>query len=366
MLFIRHRRIDWRVSQQLDTVRWIAAFLVLFAHAYQILFSSPSFLLLSFVSVLSQLSVMVFFVLSGFLIFKSIGSNVKRNNNFVFKKYMLDRFFRLFPPLFLCLMLGAFLYFMAPLLFPSGSHEFLVFDNVALTKDKYDFSMTDFFGTLLFLNGFFTNTISVNGSLWSLSFEFWFYVLAGLLALGRKYYGVYLALILMVLLSLINFKFLVLSSVWLSGFFVSFLHDHRLRFKSISWVCFFIAAFLTTFFVFLFIKDTSQLDSILNLNHRLVTLVGLSGGVFFSVTLHLLLNEQLELFVFKPSYSSFSYTLYVVHYPILLFSYGFFQEQLISSALFSWSLFGFLVFFIFLVSRLLSFVENFNFKKYFC
>jgi len=157
-------------SAQFDSLRGASAIAVVIGHSNQILIAPTYDGLSEWLGLLAQAAVMVFFVLSGFLICKSISGNIaKHQGYFSLTKYVGDRFIRIWPPLLFSLALMAFLYLLAPVVFPSGSNAFLAPTKNALVRTAFTFDLTQALGAGLALNGFFTDTPSANGALWSLS-----------------------------------------------------------------------------------------------------------------------------------------------------------------------------------------------------
>src|SRR5690606_35011880 len=80
-----------------------------------------------------------------------------------------------------------------------------------------------FVGSLLFLNGVVTPTVSASAALWSLRCEAWCYVLAGFLPFLKDSeiakVGFFMVL---AILSLLNIQFFIYFLVWLSAFACSF------------------------------------------------------------------------------------------------------------------------------------------------
>ncbi|HTQ51929.1 MAG TPA: acyltransferase [Candidatus Acidoferrales bacterium] len=99
--------------------------------------------------------VVVFFVLSGFLVGGKVLERV-RNGTFDATSYALDRVSRIYVPLL-----------------PA-----LLFTMVMCQICGRTISIGVFFGNLFGLQGLSCGTFGGNGPLWSLAYEFWFYVLA--------------------------------------------------------------------------------------------------------------------------------------------------------------------------------------------
>ncbi|MBL7936216.1 MAG: acyltransferase family protein, partial [Bacteroidia bacterium] len=63
----------------------------------------------SFFNGIASYCVLLFFILSGFLISYSLSSNLNKNSNYNFRVFFVDRFFRIYPPFVAALILVLFL-----------------------------------------------------------------------------------------------------------------------------------------------------------------------------------------------------------------------------------------------------------------
>ncbi len=126
-------------------------------------------------------AVMVFFVLSGFLVGGQIVRHV-REGRFDVRAYALDRATRIFLPLLPAVLLTVGINWFVFGAQPDGAQAFL---------------------NIVGLNGVLASTLQNNAPLWSLAFEIWFYVLGGavgyLLTKNQRSLAVLLALTLSVL-----------------------------------------------------------------------------------------------------------------------------------------------------------------------
>jgi peptidoglycan/LPS O-acetylase OafA/YrhL len=104
-------------------------------------------------------AVIIFFVLSGYLVGGKLLERVAQQN-FDFSGYAFDRLMRIYVPYLPALLLTA---------------------AVALWLDQ-PISATALFGNFFQLQGITVSVFALNGPLWTLSYEFWFYLCAGLLA----------------------------------------------------------------------------------------------------------------------------------------------------------------------------------------
>jgi peptidoglycan/LPS O-acetylase OafA/YrhL len=121
-------------------------------------------------------SVMIFFVLSGFLISSSILKKL-RENRWSWRDYVVDRGIRLYTVLIPGLLLGwcwdylGIIAFNANHLYSSPTVPF------GPNIPGRQLSLVDFAGNLVFLQTRFVPVFGSNGPLWSLFNEFWYYAL---------------------------------------------------------------------------------------------------------------------------------------------------------------------------------------------
>lgn len=223
-------------SVHLDALRGIAAIGVCLSHVRDIFFRDYSQLshhnpLLAFAYLATGLGhqwVIIFFVLSGYL----VGGSALRSHatgRWTWNGYLFNRLTRLYIVLLPALILGGLLdvaglhFFGATRIYAgnSGSHaiNFAVESNLGI-------------GTLLgnyaFLQGIFVPTLGSNGPLWSLTNEFWYYIafpalllaLAPQVKLPRRL--LHFALLISVLV-LVQPSIALLGLVWLMGVVLHYL-----------------------------------------------------------------------------------------------------------------------------------------------
>ena len=173
-----------KASVLLDLVRGLAALLVLVEHWRNIFFVDYSQVaqhraLLTLPYIMTSTghqAVVIFFVLSGYLISGSIFRSLKRDN-WSWSRYLLHRLLRLWivliPGLLLCALwdtIGIRSH-MAPLLYGGGIANHMIPDVAAVRTVKI------FFENLGFLQIVTGPTFGSDTALWSLSCEFWYYIL---------------------------------------------------------------------------------------------------------------------------------------------------------------------------------------------
>ena len=174
-------------SDFLNWSRWVAAWLVVAEHARSLIFvdygelQSPRLLakVFYFLTGFGHEAVMVFFVISGYLVGGKVWS-LFRKGGFEWRRYLADRLSRLYAVLLVALMLGTVLDWTG----------YLFFNKYGLYNQAYEGAIAvlgtspiERMGGWDFLvNAFFLQTIvgppfGSNGPLWSLAYEWWYYIL---------------------------------------------------------------------------------------------------------------------------------------------------------------------------------------------
>lgn len=162
----------------IDVTRAIAAFVVVVSHAQQLIIDRPLtpgvvHRLLSILTTQGHNAVVVFFVISGFWIVRSV---VRSGEGFSYKDYLIARGTRLWIVLLPALAIGGGLDLIGSSFFPSPFYEG-VQGSVALTYDVASrLSATTLLGNIIFLQDIAVPSYGSNGALWTLACEFWYYV----------------------------------------------------------------------------------------------------------------------------------------------------------------------------------------------
>ena len=177
------------ISNFLALARWIAALAVVITHAGQLIQISdimvaphgPGVYAWWFLAGFSHQAVLVFFVMSGFLIGGDLLRRLDRTDPFL-KQYMIDRFSRIYIVMVPALALGFVVDSIGRRIFPdSGIYDGAFFDGV--------FNPINILWTLLQQQHIWAPQVGTNGPLWSLACEMWYYITFPLLLapLSRAY-----------------------------------------------------------------------------------------------------------------------------------------------------------------------------------
>jgi peptidoglycan/LPS O-acetylase OafA/YrhL len=312
-------------STHLNMVRGVAALAVMVGHLRSLFFVSysevsPKNVLLGAGYLLTSLghqAVMVFFVLSGLFISRSVLSSLRRGR-WSWKRYLIDRLTRLLlvliPSLLLCAAwdrLGMTL--------PSAAtfyHGEIPFFGSGTIADRSSLSVM--LGNSVFLQSIFVPPFGSDTPLWSLSYEFWYYVLFPILML-LTFHRASLPRQLLLLLAgalivwMVGSHIAILFIVWLCGAAVGALHDWRTECveNGATWprYCFRAVGVALFFPGWLWINNSTASDLVVAAGcamgiYSLVLAPGLGGSGAYGRLAHVL--------------ASFSYSLYLTHLPLLI------------------------------------------------
>ena len=298
----------------LDLIRFLAAFAVMACHFRGAFFQEYSLLpeeqhtmgVFSFylITRLGFEAVLIFFVLSGFL----VGGRAivrLRQGTFRARDYVIDRFARIMLPLVAALL------FYLPICVYMGK----------------PIDIADWIGSLLSLQGIVTS--APIATLWSLSYEVWFYIIIFSLALiwtangrRRKYY-IGLGILVVCMLVFVKLKVSYLWA-WLLGA-VILQTDFNLsdgKRKAVCWICLIVSMCLivllqvsseSRFLSVSIIEDTQLLRDLI------IVLFGASFAVFIKTVIGIVPKSKamVSVNVAGTKLAAFSYTLYLVHAPVL-------------------------------------------------
>lgn len=328
-LFEQFTPIEQQVSQQLDMLRGFSTAMVLFCHAY-LLFLYPIWPTIMIpVYLFAHAWVMALFALSGFLICKSACYNIQQNQQFNLKRYAFSRLNRIMPPFYFGCIALLFIYWISPYFFATGSRELSIISET-MSQAKMALDTKSFVGTLVFMNGFLTETPPSNFSFWSLPFEVWFYVLFGLMLWPANKMAQVSAVVLFLALSLLNYAFLFYSLIWCAGAIAAMVHNHQRRLKRTTLSVAFILSTLTL--LGLTLLGIFVLPADIDKQKFLLTMYGTFCGFGFALLFYLISFQHLRIFLPGEKLAKSSYTIYILHFPLLLFVYGIIQPYIYHSS----------------------------------
>jgi len=338
-MFLKSTRISPSHSRYFDMWRGASALVVVFAHCFQVFGSGFPAAYGRFFAALAAAAVMAFFALSGFFIHKSLARCYGSDLNW--RSFLVARADRIIPPFAVSILLTVFLWFLAPYFFASSTREFVV------PSSRAEYSLEGLWATIFFLNNFFGTTLSANGPLWSLTYEIWYYILACLFSmamLGNRF--CWIAAPLLVFLAAFDIWFAILGLVWVGGFYVSILHSNNIlpRLPRIP----FVILPMVLLLMVLLVSDSWA--------GKTRTLFKLVFGAWMVLHMISILSKdkvrEIRLLVWA---GSFSYSIYVLHFPIMLFFYGLSEQS-------GWLSLGFVIIVVALVGPAL---EKFKISKTF-
>lgn len=321
-----------KASVSLDAMRGLAALVVcsdhcrhiFFVEYHELLSRHALFLIPYLATAAGHQAVVIFFVLSGFLVGGSV-LRALRQDRWSWKQYLTHRFVRLWLVLIPALLLGIFwdslgLYLHSHIVGNTGQLLHTIPGTVAAAPMPHRLDLhfkstpVEFFGNLFFLQTILVPTLGSNGPLWSLANEFWYYLLfpLGLFALTR-HYNVITRIVFTILFALmaifVGKSIFQLFPLWLLGvalFFIPPRHFSRLT------------RILATFAYIAFFLASVQLSR--NYSTAVDYLLGLATAAYIWLLLSAKTRSSGGLGeAFARGMARFSYTLYLVHMPFLLF-----------------------------------------------
>ena len=267
-------------------------------------------------------SVLLFFVLSGFVIHKGFVKKFLTDalQSVNIGQFYIKRIRRIYPPFLFALCLTALLDFVG------RDFGFSIYtgntpnEGINITVGNQSLTLVTFIGNIFFLFKEYVPIFGTNGPTWSLKLEWWFYMIYPIfLLLSRK--NIYYSTLLIVLLfSLVNYSYFwtetlskaVFSSIisWWAGVLLAEVYSKRigiglLNFAMINILGFFLLPFLPIY------------SDLYDFRIALLLTALISCILYFqSKNISFKLIENFKFF------GDFSYTLYIIHFPILVFISG--------------------------------------------
>lgn len=322
------RKLGGAASAHLDLIRTFAAWAVMWGHLRTLFFVDFQHLQRSgwllkaiyFFTGFGHQAVMVFFVLSGFLISSTVIKS-HLSGSWSWREYALNRSTRLYVVLIPGLLSGLLWDLAGRSAFASTGIYTHPISGLGPAIAADNLTAGNFFGNLFFLQTILCPAFGSNGPLWSLANEFWYYVLfpvalsAGL-AWAKKSVRVAIPLTIaaICLTAFLGLEKLIGFFIWMSGCVLVFAYS-KFRMRTNSWL------FLYVFASFLVLWGT-----LVKARTSTSAVLGSDLAVGIAFTLFLFGILQLGIGANSPRYSGaarqfagFSYSLYVLHFPLLLF-----------------------------------------------
>lgn len=297
-------------SSLLDAMRWIAALCVVTTHvSWRILLplqeaqDSSLFTTLFYgLSSFGHQAVIIFFVLSGYLV-GGKGATAVARAQFDVKSYFSARTARLYAVLLPALILTAIADWLSiQISGGTGFHSLAVYDNL----NSWSASIS-----ILMLQPFYGPALGSNTPLWSLSHEFWFYMIFAASAQAAIKHGVsrWCYVVLAILLALILGKsFICYSLMWLIGLVAAVApRRHAGKLGAAAAITFFIAALPSSHFI----------DQVMP-RYASELFQSLAAGVLLWTLKTNKLAPMIKFKSLNTFLADFSYSLYAVHYPLVL------------------------------------------------
>ena len=314
-------------SAHLDLIRGLAAWAVMWDHLRGLCFvdfqqvKQPGLLLsvIYFFTGFGNEAVLVFFVLSGFLISSAILGR-RASGIWSWRDYGIDRASRLYVVLIPGLFFGLLWDRLGSSIFASTgiySHPLEYFAS-AIVQARL--GIGTFLGNLFFLQTIVVPTFGSNGPLWSLTNEFWYYVLFPVALAGGiawKQGSIRRAIPLTVLAACVavflGWSILAGFLIWLAGTVLVVAYSGW-PLRSKVWLALYVV-------VSLLVLSACLIDA--RTGKSMVLGSNLAVGIVFSFFLFGVLHMNFG--TGRPSYprvahflAGFSYSLYVLHFPFLL------------------------------------------------
>lgn len=305
-------------SIQLDAARGIAAAVVLTVHLAQTFWmpiAGPTHWLVPLLGSAARHAVLIFFLLSGYLIVQSIHQNLAVSRTFNLKRYASSRMGRLYPPLLVAIASTLVIAGLVNGCALNGSmrQPFPVLGLGLGVAPAYLIKLDDPFFAALMIRGMEW----VNPPFWSLYVEARLYVLAGLVACGLTWRGVgRLSLVAALYVAWASLKqdraFWVYALVWCVGGMSAILQSRR------PWASLRPGLSLVALAVVMYLALTNRqhlsiYETDVTINHWMQVVWGVAyAALLFD------LKWSDRLMVWPAWLATWSYTLYLLHWPYLI------------------------------------------------
>ena len=322
-------KISLELSNFLNVSRWISALIVVISHLRNLVFTdydnvqNKTLLIKSFyfITGFGNQAVVIFFVLSGFLIGGSVLSKIN-SGNFSLYAYSIDRLSRIYVVFPLSLLVGLMFDWLGYLYFnETGVYT----NNLHLATANFNISerlgVQTVISNIFMLQNVSTYPLGSNGPLWSLSNEWWYYFYFPLIILSFKYKILYkriIAFIGVLFITILMNKsnehgnMLFSFGIWIVGSGLWFIEGTKIKYLNFYASIVLLFSYLT-------------LSRIANLSYLGVFLNSVILAILFSLTLKSIIQSNqvneinANVINLNNEMASFSFSLYVTHLPLSVF-----------------------------------------------
>lgn len=307
-------KLDKTLSTALDLVRFIAALLVFFHHSEHLLKDKS----LSIIASFGHDSVILFFLLSGFVI-----GYISDTKEHTLIQYTIARISRLYSVVIPALLLTYILVFFGLYFFSKDYQQFIGTDWAEVLVNSVFFLNQSWVGG---------GSVPTNDPYWSVCYEAWYYLI-----FGAAYYlsGIERVVVLLVFSIVAGVKILLLMPIWLIGFLCYKYHSNILPHRKFGYFTLFASCATYIFIRFLNFDDVlygftssifgeDYLNSRLGFSKRFVPDFVIAILFVYMFYGFYMLREDVEipLSKFRPIItflSSYTFSLYLFHMPLLVF-----------------------------------------------
>lgn len=303
------------LSNNLNFLRWIAAFLVVVGHLRSLMFPeytklvNPSIFqkIFYFITGLGHEGVIIFFVISGFL----VGGEFIKMPKINYINFYIKRFSRIYTVFIPALIIGGILDYIGINYFNSNGyynnlHHFSAMDYSVIDR----LNLGTFISNLFMMQTSLTETFGSNGPLWSLANEWWYYMLFPLLYIFfsdniriRKLLSM---LGILIILFILNSLIILYFFIWLLGAWIFYYR------KKVYFPFLILISYSILFFSFVISRINLFGNSYV---HDLCIALSL---IFLINNLSFMDSQTQYLKKINQFLADFSYSLYLFHFPFIV------------------------------------------------